>query len=97
MVQESSHLRRAEVLRVTFAGKKDKSLYPVEISLLRAVAVVTAPDGIAHLIEQPRRLVIARHRFRLIRVHSEGNVLTAREDDMTKLQIGGLRSASFHS
>jgi hypothetical protein len=55
MVQEGGHLRRAEVLRVTFPGKKDKSLDPVDIRLLGPVAVVLSADRISHLIEQARR------------------------------------------
>lgn len=87
----------AEVLRVTFAGKKDKSLDPMEVGLLRAVTVVLAANGIAHLVEQAGWPAFGQNRYRLIRTHSPRNVRTTEGDDMAQLQIGGLRSASFHT
>lgn len=97
MIQEGRHLKGTDVLRVAFAGKKDKSLDPVDVGLLGAVAVVLTANGVAHQVEQPPRLCLARFTFRLIPLHIRRTVLTTGGVDMALLQLGGTHSACFHN
>ena len=52
MGEEGAHLLGSHFLRMTNAVKADKSLDPINISLLRARAVVVEPDRCPDAIEE---------------------------------------------
>ena len=53
--QEALHFRGAHPTWMALSVENDVALYPVDISLFRAVAVVAETDGFADLVEEARR------------------------------------------
>ncbi len=85
------------------AGEMDEPPDPLDIRLLGPVAVVSAPDCIAQLLEQPRacgrrrwRSILAVHppppKVELLRTSMGRNVLTQREDDRRGYILVGLQT-----
>jgi hypothetical protein len=56
MAQERLHLRTTHFNRVTFVVVQHKAPNPVDISFLRAIAVVAKANGFAHVVEEARGL-----------------------------------------
>lgn len=52
MTQERSDLRRPQFAGMPLAGKEDKAPDPLDVTLLRAGAVMQPPDRVSNLIEQ---------------------------------------------
>ena len=52
MRQESLHLRRPHLFRVTFVVEEDETFNPGDISLLRADGISLASDNVTHLFKE---------------------------------------------
>jgi hypothetical protein len=89
VIEEQADLLRAHCGVMPFAGKKDNSLDPMDVSLLRPIAEMAPDNRIPNQLKQARFGSL----LGLLSLHDASNVLTHQGDDMFPLQLGGMQTA----